>query len=71
MQLVVDGGIIKDCIAYSDALDTELFEHVSMNLMGSTFTADAMEDALRKIVIESDKRHMLEDVILLIREKSK
>lgn len=69
LQLVVKGGIIKDCLAYSDALDTELFEDVSKHLIGSIFSADAIENALKRILVESDKRQILEDIILLIREE--
>ncbi len=69
LQMVVEGGIIKDCRAYSDALDTELFEAIPEYLTGCTFKAEDMEKALRRIVPGMDKRQMLEDVIRLVREE--
>ena len=73
LQLVVEGGIIKNCLTYSDALDTGLFERIPNCLIGCTFTAKDMEEALRGSLIELKagdyKKQMLEDILLLIKEE--
>ncbi|TAH68887.1 MAG: lipoate--protein ligase [Anaerolineaceae bacterium] len=69
LQMVVEGGIVKDCRAYSDSLDTELFEELPKYLIGCTFTWEAIEEALTGIKVENDKRQIIDDIILLIREK--
>lgn len=68
LQIVVESGIIKDCRAYSDALDTELFMEIPKHLIGCMFNANAMEEALSGVKADNDKRQMLEDISLLIRE---
>ena len=69
LQFVVEGGVIKNCRAYSDALDTELFEQIPKCLAGCLFTAKDMEDALSSIIVDNDKRQILEDIRLLIIEE--
>ncbi len=73
LQLVVEGGIIKNCRSYSDALDTELIEKIPDSLIGRVFTAKDMEEALKealiKIKAEDSKKQMLEDILLLINEE--
>ncbi len=73
LQLLVEGGIIKSCCVYSDALDTELFEKISKHLTGCVFSALNMGEALRKALIgdqqEDYTRQMLEDILLLIEEE--
>lgn len=69
LQLQVRGGIIKDCLAYSDALDTELFEMIPKLLIGCKFTSESMEEALGSINIDDNKKQILDDVIILIREE--
>lgn len=69
IHMVVTGGIIKDCLAYSDALETELFEAIPKALMGCKFTSDSMEDALKDIATDDYKKKIIEDVIVLIREE--
>ena len=69
LQFVVEAGIIKNCRAYSDALDTELFEQIPKCLAGCLFTAKDMEDALSSIIVDNDKRQILEDIRLLITEE--
>jgi lipoate-protein ligase A len=69
LQFVVNGGIITDCQAYSDCLDTDLFEQIPGFLLGKAFTADAMEDALSYAQPDMDKGKILKDLIQLIREE--
>lgn len=69
LQLVVEGGIIKNCRAYSDALDTEIFEQIPKCMAGCLFTAKDMGEALSNIMVENDKWQILEDIRLLIREE--
>ena len=73
LQLLVEGGIIKDCRLYSDALDTELFEKIPEALIGSLFAAKDMEGALkntfRVVMVEDSKKQMIEDIRLLINEE--
>ncbi|WP_103201783.1 lipoate--protein ligase [Herbinix hemicellulosilytica] len=69
LQMTVNGGIIKDCGAYSDSLDTELFEEIPKVLIECKFTSEDMEKALRSLNVDDSKKQMLEDIILLIREE--
>lgn len=69
LQMTVKGGIIKDCRAYSDSLDIELFEEIPKYLVECKFTPEAMEEALRNLNLDNDKKQMLDDIILLIREE--
>lgn len=68
LQLIVEGGIIKDCRAYSDSLDTELFGELPKYLKRSIFTAEAMEEALRNIKTKNYKKQIIEDIVSLIHE---
>lgn len=69
LQLVVEGGIIKDCRIYSDALDTTLFVELPKHLIGCTFATEALADALNGIKVEMDNNHMIEDIIQFISEE--
>ena len=69
LQMIVESGIVKACLAYSDSLDTELFEELPKYLIGCIFNSRSMEEALSGIKVEKDKRQMLEDIRLLIREE--
>lgn len=68
-QLRVEGGIIKECMVYSDALDTELFSELGKRLLGCIFDAKPIEEVLISIMIDDDKKPMLEDICLLIKEE--
>jgi lipoate-protein ligase (EC 6.-.-.-) len=69
LQIKVKGGIIKDCRAYSDALDTEIFEEIPKALLECKFTPDAMEEALKTLYSDGVRKQMLDDIILLIKEE--
>lgn len=69
IHMVVTGGIIKDCLAYSDALETELFEEIPKILVGCKFTPESMEEALKSIVNGEHQKKIIEDVTQLIREE--
>ena len=66
LQLRVEGGIIKECAVYSDALDTELFSEIGKQLLGCIFDKNAMEARLRGILIDEDKKPIIDDVIKLV-----
>lgn len=69
LQMVVEGGIIKDCMAYSDALDTKLFEKIAKILIGCVFRAKNMVETLSRISLDNDCKQIMEDICLLIEEE--
>jgi len=69
LQMRIEGGIIQDCLVYSDGLDGELFGEIGKKLLGCLFDGQAIEKALRGIFIDEDKRFILEDICLLIKEE--
>lgn len=68
LKFVVDSGIIKQCVAYSDALEIGIFERVAEKLTGCPFTAEAMAAVLNKIPVCPDTGVIVQDIISLIRE---
>lgn len=69
LQMSVEGGIIQECVAYSDALDAELFSEIGKQLMGALFDGKAMKERLNSISIEDNKKLILEDICLLVKEE--
>jgi lipoate-protein ligase A len=69
LQLVVEGGIIRDCRAYSDSLDIDIFGLLPKYLSGCRFTPEDMEKALRRIETEIGNARIIEDIIRLINEE--
>lgn len=73
LQLVVEGGIIKNCHAYSDSLDTELVEKIPNILTGSVFSIKGIEEAFKysfgEVLLDDNNRIILDDILLLIREE--
>ena len=68
LKLKVDSGKITDCIAYSDALETEFFEQLTEVLSGSRFSSQDMVNAVSGLTVEPEQSGMQEDIISLIRE---
>lgn len=69
LEMTVNGGIIKDCMVYSDSLEVGLFKDIQEVLTDCKFTSKSMEEALRSLNVDDAKKLMLEDIILLIREE--
>ena len=75
LQFVVDSGRIKQCAAYSDALETELFECLSLAMTGGIFSLNTMVEAAKTINLtresEEMQKEILADVITLISDSMK
>ena len=70
LNLVISSGVIKDCICYSDALETQLFEKLNHSLLGCPFSSIQILQALEKIPITSETIEMLRDIKELVRSES-
>lgn len=71
LRFVVDSGKIKQCMLYSDALETELFEQLAQRLIGCTFSTDAMFHVIEemKSTIGADNlSQILDDIISFIHD---
>lgn len=68
LQMSVEGGVIQECVAYSDALDAEFFSEIGKKLVGCIFDGKVLEEALKGIFIDDDKKLILEDICLLVKE---
>jgi lipoate-protein ligase A len=72
LRFVVDSGRIKECVAYSDALEVELFDLLSRELTGCIFSLASMVEAVENINRMQGKeklqKDMLADVITLLQE---
>jgi lipoate-protein ligase A len=72
LRFVVDSGRIKECVAYSDALEVELFDLLSRELTGCIFSLASMVEAVENINTmqgeEKLQKDMLADVITLLQE---
>lgn len=68
IKLIVEGGSIKECMVYSDALETELFEQLSAYLTGCPFTAKAMIEELERVPINTETAAIIMDIKALIME---
>lgn len=66
LQMNVKGGVIQECVAYSDALEAELFSEIGKKLVGCIFEGKAMESELTGILIDEDKKLILEDICFLL-----
>jgi len=68
LRFVIDSGVIKQCAAYSDALETELFELITQELAGCTFSTLAMIQVLQEMSVDTEKEDMIKDIITLIQD---
>jgi len=68
IQYLVDKGIIKDCAAYSDSLNVELFEKIASCLMGCRYTAQGIVDAINDIAVDEETELIQRDIIKMIKE---
>lgn len=70
MKFDVQSGIIKDCIVYSDSLETELFEKLPLLFHNTAFSAGAMVTALESMSKEQALEEIISDIAQLIREEN-
>ena len=70
IKLDIQAGVIKECVAYSDSLETELFEELSGLFKGSTFSTEAMIKACEAISVSDGNEDIMKDIIALIKEEN-
>ena len=70
LKLVVESGIIKECIIYSDSLETKLFEELPRILKGCTFSSEAMRNTLMAHQTTIEEEDMVLDMIDLIMKEN-
>jgi lipoate-protein ligase A len=68
LKLDIHSGIIGQCVAYSDSLETELFEKLPQKLIGCPFATEAMVKALEDLPVNETVEEMKKDIISLIRD---
>ena len=68
LEFVVDAGRINLCKAYSDALETDYCDKLSVALSGCIFSSTAILTALNEMQLTSEEAGMHRDVVLLIQE---
>ena len=70
LQLLVEAGLIKECMVYSDSLTIYLFERIPSFLTGCIYTSKAMVDAIKKINVANEtENNILEDLIQMIEQE--
>jgi lipoate-protein ligase A len=70
LQLIVDSGYIKQCTAYSDAMDTTLIENLPAYLINKPFTMNAIIETIKAIPTQDEPtKTMMEDIITMIKDK--
>ncbi len=66
IKLDIHSGIIKECMVYSDSLETQLFETLPKLLKDCTFSSIAIEKVLRTMSTSVETEIMMVDIIDLI-----
>ncbi len=71
LQLAVESGSIRQCAAYSDALESELFEDIAEILTGCPFRGTAMTEALKALsgTAKESREEIIKDIMSLIKEE--
>lgn len=69
LQFRVIAGFVKECVVYSDSLNTEYIEQISSHFIGKSFTAASMEQALYEIPVDGNVKGMQCDILTLIRDE--
>ena len=69
MQFCVEGGVVKDAIAYSDGMDTGFIKAAGDTLRGAVFASSEIKSRLLRLsqTIPVDPV-MLEDITRLVEE---
>ena len=68
IQYLVDKGIIKDCVAYSDALNIEFFERLGSSLIGCRYAAQDIINAINDIAVNEETEIIRRNIIGMIKE---
>lgn len=68
IQYVVDKGIIKDCVAFSDSLNIDFFERLSSCLIGCRYTAKDIINAINEMSVNEETEMIRIDIIKMIKE---
>lgn len=68
IQYVVDKGIIKDCVTYSDSLNVEFFEIIATALIGCRYTAREIINIINDVPVDEESEIIQRDIIMMIRE---
>lgn len=68
LQYVVDKGIIKDCAIYSDSLNIEFFVRIAPRLIGGSFTAQGIINAINDMSVNEETELIKRDIIKMIKE---
>ena len=68
LRFVVASGQVVSCAAFSDALETEYFETLSLSLTGCKFNSEVLAAAAEKITVTEQNNTMHQDILLLLRE---
>lgn len=70
LKLDVEAGIVKECAAYSDSLETEIFERLPEALRGCTFSSSALVKALESLEADAGSGTVIRDIAELIQEEN-
>ncbi|MDR1525168.1 MAG: lipoate--protein ligase [Tannerella sp.] len=67
LQFCVEGGVIKDAIAYSDGMETDFIKAIGDALKGTVFSSSAIKAGLSRLVqtVSVDKT-LFDDIISLV-----
>jgi lipoate-protein ligase A len=67
LQFCIEGGVIKDAIAYSDGMDTDYIKATGEMLRGTVFSASEIKAGLHDLArIKPVDKTMLNDIISLV-----
>lgn len=69
LQFSVEGGIIRQCAVYTDALETALFEVIADQLTGCPFGGAAMIEALKGLEVDTVGESILADILAIIKDE--
>lgn len=70
IKLVIDEGIIRDCVIYSDALETMLFEKLCGAMIGCSFSSTQMLKSLEGIEVTKETEEIINNIKELIRSEN-
>ncbi|HHV10137.1 MAG TPA: lipoate--protein ligase [Clostridiales bacterium] len=65
----VESGIVKDCLVFSDSLETEIFERIADRLCGLKFSSHEMAEDLSQVPVQEGTAGILTDIIGFLREE--
>lgn len=69
LQLRMQDGIVREAVAYSDAMDAPSITNISDALIGVAFSSKNMADAIRRLDRSALDERILKDVEQLIRDQ--